>query len=55
MTDESGNSLTVTVPINDANVVAQIWRVDVGRVPLFLLDTERPENGPFERWITTRL
>src|SRR4029079_3450010 len=36
-------------------VVAQIWRVDVGRVPLFLLDTERPENGPLERWITTRL
>ena len=25
-------------------VTAQIWRVDVGRVPLFLLDTERPEN-----------
>jgi starch phosphorylase len=43
------------VPIYDANVVAQIWRVDVGRVPLFLLDTERPENGPLERWITTRL
>ena len=43
------------MPIYDANVVAQIWRVDVGRVPLFLLDTERPENGPLERWITTRL
>ena len=55
VTDESGKPLTVTVPIYDANVVAQIWRVDVGRVPLFLLDTERPENGPLERWITTRL
>jgi len=55
VTDESGEPLTVTVPIYDANVVAQIWRVDVGRVPLFLLDTERPENGPLERWITTRL
>ena len=42
VTDESGEPLTVTVPIYDANVVAQIWRVDVGRVPLFLLDTERP-------------
>jgi starch phosphorylase len=55
VTDESGKPATVTVPIYDANVVAQIWRVDVGRVPLFLLDTERPENGPLERWITTRL
>ncbi|MGZ4247194.1 MAG: alpha-glucan family phosphorylase [Solirubrobacteraceae bacterium] len=55
VTDESGNPLTITVPIFDANVVAQIWRVDVGRVPLFLLDTDRPENGPLERWITTRL
>jgi glycogen phosphorylase len=55
VTDDSGDPLTVTVPIYDANVVAQIWRVDVGRVPLFLLDTERPENGPLERWITTRL
>lgn len=55
VTDESGEPLTVTVPIYDANVVAQIWRVNVGRVPLFLLDTERPENGPLERWITTRL
>ena len=55
VTDESGEPLTVTVPIYDANVVAQIWRVDVGRVPLFLLDTQRPENGPLERWITTRL
>jgi starch phosphorylase len=55
VTNESGEPLTVTVPIYDADVVAQIWRVDVGRVPLFLLDTERPENGPLERWITTRL
>jgi glycogen phosphorylase len=55
VTDDSGQPVTVTVPIYDANVVAQIWRVDVGRVPLFLLDTERPENGPLERWITTRL
>ena len=28
----------------DDEVTAQIWRVDVGRIPLFLLDAERPEN-----------
>ena len=30
--------VTVSVPIGDRAVVAQIWRVDVGRVPLLLLD-----------------
>jgi starch phosphorylase len=55
VTDESGKPLTITVPIYDADVVAQIWRVEVGRVALFLLDTDVPENGPLERWITARL
>jgi starch phosphorylase len=50
-----GRPLTVTVPIGDADVTARIWRVQVGRVPLFLLDTDTPENGPLERWITGRL
>src|SRR5262249_51734451 len=47
--------VTITLPIRDADVVARIWRVDVGRVPLFLLDTGVPENGELERWITSRL
>jgi starch phosphorylase len=50
-----GRALTVTVPVNDEDVVAQVWRVDVGRVPLYLLDTDRPENSPVGRWITSRL
>ena len=37
------------------DVVAQVWRVDVGRVPLFLLDADRPENSVADRWITSRL
>jgi glycogen phosphorylase len=55
VTDERGEPLTITVPIHDVDVVARIWRVDVGRVPLFLLDSDVPENGPLERWITARL
>jgi glycogen phosphorylase len=47
--------VTVTVPVGDLDVTAQIWRVDVGRVPLFLLDTELPENDRVARWITSRL
>jgi starch phosphorylase len=47
--------LTVTVPIRGRDVVAQIWRVDVGRVPLYLLDTDRADNPLIDRWITARL
>ena len=50
-----GTPLTVALPIGEATVTAQIWRIDVGRVPLFLLDADIPANGPLERWITGRL
>jgi len=55
VTGPDGLPTTVGVPIGDANVLARIWRVDVGRVPLFLLDTDFAQNGPLERWITARL
>ncbi len=55
VTDESGAPLTIEVPIDDADVVARIWRVNVGRVPLFLLDTDFGANEPIQRWITGRL
>jgi glycogen phosphorylase len=47
--------VTITVPTRDEQIVAQIWRVQVGRVPLFLLDAERPENSAFARWTTSQL
>ena len=50
-----GRPLTITVPIGGREVSAQIWRVAVGRVPLFLLDADVPENGRLERWITSQL
>ena len=52
---EGGEPLTVSVPIGERTVVAQVWRVDVGRVPLLLLDADRPENDLTDRWITSRL
>src|SRR3954467_11374368 len=42
-------------PAAARQVVAQVWRVNVGRVPLLLLDTNRPENTPADRFITSRL
>ena len=47
--------LTVTVTIADQDVTARVWRVDVGRVPLYLLDTQCPENDQLQSWITGRL
>ena len=47
--------VTIHVPIRGRDVLVQIWRVDVGHVPLFLLDTDRPENDRVDRWIAARL
>src|SRR3954453_14266201 len=55
VTSDDGTPVTISVTIGDVEVVAQIWRTDVGRVPLFLLDADRPENSETARWITSRL
>jgi starch phosphorylase len=55
VTGADGRPVAVHIPINDEGVVAHVWRVDVGRVPLYLLDTDLPENSPVGRWVTSRL
>ncbi len=55
VTTDGTSPLLVTVPLSGRHVVCQVWRVDVGRVPLYLLDAERPENNLIDRWITARL
>ncbi len=50
-----GGALHIQVDICGRPVSAQIWRVSVGRVSLFLLDTNIPENGPGDRKITDQL
>ncbi len=55
VTGDDGQPLRISVPCAGVGVQAQIWRVDVGRVPLLLLDTELPENDGVTRWITSRL
>ncbi|MGZ4759545.1 MAG: alpha-glucan family phosphorylase, partial [Acidimicrobiales bacterium] len=55
VTSDGVAPLLVSVPVFGREVVCQIWRVDVGRVPLYLLDSERPENRAVDRWITSRL
>ena len=55
ITGDDGKPLCIEVPIGERTVVAQVWRVNVGRVPLLLLDADRPENDLTDRWITSRL
>jgi starch phosphorylase len=50
-----GTPLTVQVELPDNTVHIRVWRVSVGRVPLYLLDTNLPENAPADRDITSRL
>jgi len=45
----------VEAPIGNATVHIAVWRAQVGRVPLFLLDTDLPSNPPELRSITDRL
>lgn len=50
-----GTPLTVELEVNGRPLFARIWRVDVGRVPLFLLDADVPGNDQVRRWTTARL
>lgn len=51
----NGDPLVLDMMVGNEKVFYQIWRVDVGRVPLFLLDTNIPQNTPASREITARL
>lgn len=47
--------LVVSVPFPGREVHARVWRIQVGRVPLYLLDTNIPQNSAEDRTITARL
>jgi len=55
VTGPDGAPLRVRVEIRGRPVVFQIWRAAVGRVSLYLLDANRPENHRVDRWINARL
>lgn len=53
--DENGNQVIVDVPFPNYQVHAAIWRVNVGRISLYLLDTDNPMNSEYDRTITHAL
>ncbi len=53
--DENGNPLVIDVPYTNYQVHAYVWRVNVGRVKLYLLDTDNEMNSEFDKPITHSL
>ncbi|HEX8844651.1 MAG TPA: alpha-glucan family phosphorylase [Pyrinomonadaceae bacterium] len=53
--DESGAPILIEVLMRGRTVRAQAWRVDVGRIPLYLLDTNIEENEETDRLVTGHL
>lgn len=45
----------VEAPLGPVTARAKVWRIDVGRIPLYLLDTDLPENTAAVRAISDRL
>ncbi len=53
--NEDGTPMVVDVPYNNYHVYAYVWRVNVGRVKLYLLDTDNEMNSEYDKPITHSL
>ena len=53
--DKDGKPMVIDVPYMNYQVHAYVWRVNVGRVKLYLLDTDNDMNSEFDRPITHAL
>ena len=50
-----GTPVQVRVDMPESTVFCKLWKAQIGRIPLYLLDTNIPENSPADREITSRL
>src|SRR5207302_5488821 len=50
-----GKPCITAVPLGERTVLVQVWRVRLGRVNLYLLDTDLEENAPWDRELSARL
>ena len=53
--DGEGNHFTIRVPFIDPPVFTSVWKINVGRVTLYLLDTDVEQNDPWDRGISSHL
>src|SRR4051794_11817243 len=54
-TTPDGRPCVTAVPLGDRSVLVAVWRVRMGRVKLYLLDTDLEENAPWDRELSARL
>jgi starch phosphorylase len=50
-----GKPVTVSIDTRDGKLIAKVWMMNVGRVPLYLLDCDVEGNSPQDRELTSRL
>jgi starch phosphorylase len=50
-----GKPCIIAVPLGSRSVLVSVWRVRLGRVKLYLLDTDLEENAPWDRELSARL
>lgn len=55
MRKDDGSPIRIEVPFPDRTVSCQVWKADVGRIPLYLLDSNVLENAPNDQGITDSL
>jgi len=55
ISNDEGEGLTISVRLANQDVFAQIWRAQVGRIPLYLLDCNIPQNSKENQGITAQL
>ena len=53
--EESGRPMILEVPYHDRIIYSHVWRVNVGRMNLYLMDTDFEMNSEFDRPITHKL
>jgi starch phosphorylase len=53
--NEKGEQLLVAVPFIDPPIHVAVWKVMVGRIPLYLMDTDIEINDPWNRLISAHL
>lgn len=53
--DKTGHEKLISVDLGGRQVYARLWHVQVGRIPLYLLDTDVDENDPWDRELSARL
>ncbi|MFO7978375.1 MAG: alpha-glucan family phosphorylase [Bacteroidales bacterium] len=53
--DAQGKWVKVSIALPGRVLSAKVWKIDVGRIPLYLMDTDIPENNPIDKFITHQL